>query len=262
MAFQHMLHASVTYAGEVHAWEPAGAELVALTQDNRLLATQRGILAAEFPRRRFETALSITVGGLRADKGTEYAGRLRPEGLAKLDALLQTRKLGVVKGGHGLGTVSDAGDHSGRESTSVGVWASFTRPHQPEAPCRVSVFVNLAGSLGERHAPALVDAAWHTFRLLVELAPIQAAYAYWDEQLNEYRKPAPGEAGVAAFLWLDAARASALGGGPRIAEMTSAFDWGGVGGAAENGVVLQLSRLPEDMDRARLEVLRGALSNR
>src|SRR5579862_9146652 len=88
------LYAHVVYAGDLHGWEPAGLDLVDCTQDNSMLDAHRRVLAAEFPRRKFETERRITVGGLRANMGTYYTGRDRPAGLAKLADLQEAHKLG------------------------------------------------------------------------------------------------------------------------------------------------------------------------
>jgi hypothetical protein len=61
-----ILFGNVDYAGDLHGWESAGVALVDFTQDNPLLDAHRAVLASEFPRRKFETELRITVGGLRA----------------------------------------------------------------------------------------------------------------------------------------------------------------------------------------------------
>ena len=94
------LFAYVDYADAVHGWEPSGLALVDVTQDNAVLDAHREVLTAEFPRRKFETELKITVGGLRADNGSYYVGPDCSVGRFKLAELQEAHKLGLVSGGH------------------------------------------------------------------------------------------------------------------------------------------------------------------
>jgi len=64
------LYGHVAYASELHGWEPSGSVLVEFTQGNTMLDAHRQVLASEFPRRKFETEFTTTIGGLRSDAGT------------------------------------------------------------------------------------------------------------------------------------------------------------------------------------------------
>jgi hypothetical protein len=255
------LFGHVEYAEDLHAWEPAGLDLVAFTQDNALLDAHRAILAAEFPRRKFETGLAITVGGLRADTGTYYTGSQRPEGFAKLAALQEAHKLGVVNGWHLISKRFDRDDHSRDESTYVNVEACFARPQWPEARSTARVSVQVYGPFGDRHLDLLVGAAWATFRHLVNAAPVRTANASWDSQDDQWLR-AGDDWPVAAFMLIEGPVVGALGGGPSAAERLGAFGWEAVRGDERNGVVVQLGRRPEDTSGEHLARIRAVLGKR
>jgi hypothetical protein len=253
------LYGRVAYADELHGWEPAGLALVEYTQDNPMLDAHREVLAAEFPRRKFETELRITVGGLRAHSGTYYTGRERQDGLAKLAELQQARKLGVVNGAHLISKTFDRDDHRRDEGTFVLVEASFTRPQWPAATPEATVSVQAYGPFGDHHLGMLVAAAWETFQHLVDAAPVATADAYWDSQRAELARPASGDPPVGAFMLIDAPVVTALGGATVAGERLEAFDWKPLGGDEQNGVLMQLGRRPEDTTGDRLARIRRQL---
>ncbi len=135
--------AHVVYACDLHAWEPSGLALTDLTQDNPLLDAHRTVLAAEFPRRRFETELRVIVGELRADTGSYWTGPERKDGLAKLAALQDERKLGLAGGCYLITKVFDRDVRNRNEGSFVSVRASFGRPKRPEQTANSSVSVQV-----------------------------------------------------------------------------------------------------------------------
>jgi len=253
------LHALVEYEGELRGWEPAGLALVEYTQGNPTLDAHRAVLEAAFPRRKFETELCITVGGLRADSGSYFIGRDRGHGLSKLATLQETHKLGLVGGQHIITKTFDPDDHRRDEGTSVSIEARFTRPQWPEATPIASVSVHADGPFGAEHLDSLVTAAWQSFRHLVGVAPITKAYADWDSQSGAYHPPTDGPA-VHAFMLLDARTVAGLGGSDAAIDRLGVIDWQSMNGDEANGLVVQLSRRPDDWTYDRVKDIRGQLA--
>lgn len=245
------------YEGELHGWESAGRALIDLTQDNPLLDAQRQILSVEFPRRKFETELQITVGGLRADKGTYYRGPQRADGITKLAALQAAHKLGLVEGAHLISKVFDPVDHSRNEGTYVSAHVSFSRPHWQTAASSIST--STTGAFGERHIAALMDAAWQTFIRLVEAASIVDAYGGWSDRTGDWDKPPPGEPPVAPFMVLTPQVVERLGGVSATARALAAFDVHPMRSDPTDGVAIRLGRQPGDMTDDRVAQLRSIL---
>lgn len=220
-----------------------------------MLDGHRALIASELPRRKFETELQITVGGLRADSGTYYTGRQRSVGVGKLSELQQAHKLGVVGGSHLISKRFDPTDPSRDEGTYVAVEARFTRPQWPQAMPGASVSLQLTGAFGNEHLDVLVDATWRTFQHLVDIAPVTTARAHWDQRRDDERSD-PSGLPVHAFMLIDASNVAALGGAEAAAEHLEAFDWKSVRGDEQNGVVVQLGRRPEDITGDRLTRIR------
>jgi len=250
-------HAHVRYKGELHSWETAGRALIVLTQDNALLDAQREILSVEFPRRKFETELQITVGGLRADQGTYYRGPQRAEGITRLAALQESHKLGLVEGAHLISRVFDPVDHSRDESTYVSAHVSFSRPHWKTAASSIST--STTGAFGERNNAALMDAAWQTFIRLVEAAPIDGAHGGWGDRTGDWGKPPPGEPPVAPFMVLTPHLVERLGGVSSTARALGAFDVHPMCSDPTYDVAIRLGSQPEDMTDDRVAQLRSIL---
>lgn len=254
----HHLYGRVVYAVDLHGWEPAGLGLVEISQDNPLLDAHRQVLAAEFPRRKFGTELKIAVGGLRADVGTYYTGRDRPQGLAKLAELQRAHKLGLVSGWHLISKTFDHDDHGRDERTAVCVEAWFSRPPRPEVTPQSLMSVQATGSFGDRNLDDLVAAAWRTFQLLVDVAPVASADVVWNNQRDDDLNP--DERPMAPFMMFGGSDVTKLGGAKNAAERLEAFDWNTVRGDESNGVVVQLGRRPEDTTGDRLNRIRAQVS--
>jgi len=179
---------SVVYVGDVNGWTPQGVSSVDITQDNPLLAAQRRVLAAEFPRRRFATALTITAGGLRSDSGAYWEGRDRPAGIAQLARLQAAHKLGIVGASHQALRTPDESKPFDQVGTWVTIRMSFSRG--PGGSGSSYVGVGALGDVGDRNLDALVDAARETIKMLVEVAPVADVSEHW----TEMRGDLPGRA--------------------------------------------------------------------
>jgi hypothetical protein len=245
------LYARVEYAVKLTGAEPPGLDLVGYTQDNPMLDAHRQVLAAEFPRRKFETNLLLTVGGLRADGGTYYERKERDAGFTELAELQATGKLGVVNSRHWISKVSDFHDPGRDEGSAVSVEV------RPREGC-ATVSMSASGPFGDRHLATLVEAAWRSFQHLVDAAPVATANARWDSQWEQFLRP-PGERGVGAFILVDQLTAQALGRGAAAAKRLGAFDWKAVRSDERNGLITQLGRRPEDTTGDRLAEIQADL---
>lgn len=252
------LSARIEYSDRLVGWDPTGLDLISFCQDNPVLRVHRAILAAEFPRRKFETELRITVGGLRATDGTYYNRREHGVGFAKLEELLQRQKLGLFGSWHFISKTVDWDTPGRNESSYVSVALDFTRPPWPEHPATARVYMSTADSFGERHLDQLVTAVWEAFTHLVDAAPVKSAVGVWEGQSTEGH-PTINEIPVGAFMLVEPGAVVRLGGAEAVAGRLGALNWKAVQGSEDNGAVVQLGRRPEDTSSERIDQIRNLL---
>ena len=249
----------VRYAVDIDGWDETSRSLTAYTQSNPLLDAQRQVLADEFPRRKFETELRITVGGHNADSGSYWTGRERVMGVARLEDLRDRHKLGLVGGSHLITKRFDRDNHAADESLYVSLEVRFTHPKLTERRPEASVFVGAQGTFGELHLPTVANAAWTVFERLVDIAPPASAIAHWHGAGSEpdfhHERP------VGAFMLLEPRVVERLGGAAAAAAALQAEGWNAVRGDERNGITVRLSRIPEDMPSERIEQVRSVIAH-
>lgn len=252
------LRAWIEYSDAIHGWSPVGLALISYCQDNPILEAHRTILASEFPRRKFETELRITVGGLRAVDGTYYNRREHTAGFAKLEELLDRKKLGLFETWHFISKTVDRENPARGESSYVSVALDFARPQWPERPTTARASIRTDDSFGERHLDTLVVAFWDVFAYLADAAVVKFAVGVWGDQSTEGH-PTINEIPVSAFMLVEPATSTRLGGSEAAAEQLGALSWKPVRGSEANGLAVQLGRRPEDTNSERMAQIRELL---
>jgi hypothetical protein len=247
-----VLNFEIRYASPIHSWEPLGSTLIEYSQDNPLLDASRQALAIEFPRRQFDTHRQITVGGLKAFKGSYWTGNERHLGLAQLDDLVRAQKLGFVGGAHlmsrKLGQI-DGSPGSG-EFLSSRVTVEFTRPDHP-AGARASI--QSVGGGWEPHLGHFVDATWQVFCDLLDAAPVESGVGAW--HIRWLTVP-EGRLRIGSLLFLPSPVVASFGGPEEAIGELGAIDDHPVGGdAADNGLALRLWRDHGDVSPEREDEL-------
>lgn len=235
-----VLSVEIRYTSSIHAWDRLGSALIEYAQDNPLLDASRQSLAIEFPRRKFNTHRTITVGGLRAFKGSYWTGSERHLGLAQIDELLQRQKLGFVGDGHlmsrKLGPI-DGSPGSG-EFLSSGVTVEFTRPDR-QAGAQTSF--QSVGSGWEPYLDRFVEATWQVFCDLLDMAPVASGVGCWNA--HRHTTIPAGRIAIGNLLYLPPNVLASLGGTDHATRELGAIDSHPVAGdAARNGVAIRLWR--------------------
>lgn len=199
----------------------------------------RAVLAAEFPRRKFETYRTTTVGGLKAFNGNYWTGADRYLGLAQIEELTKKQRLGFVQGEHFIARNHGRTEPSERDGATlyVQVRVEFTRPVRwPGADLGVQI-----GADWEHHVPALSDAVWQTFCDLVDMAPVTSALGYWDRHQSVTLPD--GEFPIGSIVHLPEGVVASFGGADEAARALSDAHVD----RATRGLAVRLWRLPQDI---------------